>query len=74
MGRKADMIRAELEVAELEEALLAAKVNGAPDDEYETLKQDLRDARRRFRLLRDGAGAAGVVVSPATVDAAVEVD
>lgn len=54
MGRKADQLRAELEVAEFEEALVAAKTVGAPTvDEYRQLKDDLHDARRRHRELRE---------------------
>jgi hypothetical protein len=67
MGRKTDLIRAELAVAELEEALVAAKTVGDPEPgELEKLKQDLRYARKTFRELR---GTAGVVVTPATVAA-----
>jgi hypothetical protein len=67
MGRKTDLIRAELAVAELEEALVAAKTVGKPTpDELNKLKQDLRYARKDFRGLR---GPAGVAVTPATVAA-----
>lgn len=54
MGR-AEQLRAELAVAELEEELVAVK--GDPDADpaqLQATKYALRDARQAFRTLRDG--------------------
>lgn len=48
-----DIQRAELEVLEQEEAFVAAKLSGEVTDGQ---KVALREARRRFRELRDGTG------------------
>lgn len=62
---RAEQIRAryeaELEVAELEDELVAAKESGEVPRE---LKLQLREARRQFRLERAGSAQ----VSPATVE------
>lgn len=47
---RAEELRAELAVAELEEQLVAAKEDGTLTDE---LKNELREARRAHRELRE---------------------
>ncbi len=61
-----ELIRAELKVAELEQALVAAKANGSVTRE---LKLELREARRTFRELRGATGTA----NPDTITASAEV-
>lgn len=68
---RAEQIRAryeaELEVAELEDELVAAKEAGEVPRE---LKLQLREARRQFRLERAGSAQ----VSPATVEVVAGVE
>jgi hypothetical protein len=72
---RADELRAELEVEELQEQLTAAKQD--PKADLQQLKADLREARRRHRTLREAAppeaAAGGVVVRPDTVKATTKV-
>jgi hypothetical protein len=70
MARKSQLLRAELAVAELEDALIDAKANGMPRDKLAALKADVREARRQFRAMRGGGG---VAVSPETVKASGKV-
>lgn len=60
-----ELIRAELKVAELEQALLAAKADGSVTSE---LKLELREARQAFRELRGATGTA----APDTINAKVK--
>lgn len=55
MSRSVEEIEAELEAAKLGEQLIAAKEAGDVPTE---LKDQLRDARRRHRELREATGAA----------------
>lgn len=48
---RADDLRAELELAELEEELVAAKADG---DDLTDIKQRVREARFAFRQAREG--------------------
>jgi hypothetical protein len=75
---RADELRAELEVEELQERLTAAKQDPKADPEQlQQLKVDLREARRRHRTLREAtppeAAAGDAVVRPATVKATTKV-
>lgn len=60
MGR-ADELRAELEVLDLEAQFVAAKENGEVTQE---MKHELRDARRSMRERREGSDTA----APATIE------
>ena len=60
-------LRAALEVAELEEQLIAAKDGDGPSAE---LKLAVREARRVYREMREGAAA----VSPAAIETATTVN
>ena len=68
---RADELRAEMAVVELEEQLIAAKAAGEVPRE---LKEALREARRSWRTLRSGEpdeGGAVVTPDPVTVTATV---
>lgn len=52
VATKADLMRAALRVAELEEDLVACKKDGSVTRK---LKNELREARRTYRELRDAA-------------------
>ena len=68
MARTVEEIEAELEAARLEQELVEAKQGDGPSTE---LKHQLRDARRRFRQLRETRGAApGTIAASATVNEA----
>jgi hypothetical protein len=69
MGRR-ELLDAEREVLDLEDELAAAKEYGAAEME---LKLRLREARRAFRLLREGEDPGEGVVRPATVNASAGV-
>jgi hypothetical protein len=60
---------AERAVLDLEDELAEAKASGVQGRECTDLKLRLRDARRAFRELREGAGAA----RPATIETGSEV-
>jgi len=52
---RADDLRAELELAELEDELVAAKAeDGGDPDAYRDLKDRVRAARQAFREAREG--------------------
>jgi hypothetical protein len=72
---KAEELRAELEVLDLEEQLVAAKQD--PKADLAQLKAGLREARHRHRTLREAAppeAAAGdAVVRPDAVKATTKV-
>jgi len=62
-----DELRAQLEVVELEEKLVAAKdTKKGPSQE---LKQEVRDARQQAREARDASEAGNGVARPETVKA-----
>lgn len=71
---RADELRAELAVAELEEQLVAAKDAG---DVPAELKRELRAARQAHREMREAAAAeledGDAVASPATIAVTAEV-
>lgn len=69
MGRR-ELLEAEMAVVELEDELAAAKEYGAAEME---LKLRLREARRVFRLLREGEDPGDGVARPATVTTGTEV-
>jgi len=75
MSDETDKLRAQLEMVELEEQLRVAKNTdeGASDD----LRLALREARYRYRTLRDAnpdvPGPGDVAASPATIDGSVGV-
>ena len=68
---RAEELRAELRVAELEERLIAAKADGSIE-QLPGLKAELRDARRAHREARAAADAdladGDALVRPATVE------
>jgi len=70
---KADELRAELKVAELEESFVEAKSRGEATEE---MKQNLREARRQWRELREAQAAevaeGDAVVRPGTVEVTAE--
>jgi hypothetical protein len=66
----ADLLRAELRVAELEQALVKAKEDGTVTSEQ---KDELREARRVFRKLREGGAVPEDVATPAAINASTEV-
>lgn len=71
MTRPVEELEAELEVAKLEEQLRDAKqTSDGPSNE---LKLELREARRRFRELRQARPAGEGVARPETVATTAEV-
>lgn len=70
MDRRA-ALDAERAVLDLEDELAAAKESGAQGREYTDLKLRLRDARRAYRELREGAEPG--VARPATIETGSEV-
>lgn len=60
---RAEELRAELDLLDLEQQYAAAKAGGATKDELRAM--GLREAREAFRALRDGSAAA----TPPTVEA-----
>ena len=72
MGRR-ELLEAEMAVVELEDALAAAKEYGMDGEEYADVKRRLREARYRFRRLREGEPPDDGVARPATVSTGVEV-
>jgi|GEM_PF-3001228 len=75
MSDETDKLRAQLEMVELEEQLRVAKNTdeGASDD----LRLALREARYRYRTLRDASpdalGPGDAVANPAAIDGSVGV-
>ena len=70
-----EQLRAELEVAELEDELVKAKGEKGLDsskEEHRELKQRLREARQAFREAREGGESADGEVRPGTVRASAE--
>jgi hypothetical protein len=74
---RADELRAELKVAELEEKLAALKGSG-DEAKLRKAKYALRDARQQFRQLRAGmppdVGEGDAVVRPDTIEAKATVE
>lgn len=68
MATRTELLRAELEAAELEEKLAEAKKDGPASHE---LKLQVREARQRFRTLRGPtqAGPGDAVAAPEPVKA-----
>lgn len=64
---------AETAVLDLEDELAAAKEYGAEGPEYMELKLKLREARRVYRVLREGGDPDEGVARPATVETGAEV-
>lgn len=62
---RADELRAELDVMDLEQRLVDAKAAGTLTDE---LKHELRAARQAFRLARAGEPPGEGVARPATIE------
>jgi len=60
---RADELRTELELLELEDLFVAAKENGSLTAE---MKSELREKRRAFRQLREGAAEANPAPITAT--------
>jgi uncharacterized membrane protein len=54
---RADELRAELAIAELEEELADLKASGGDPDRLHEVRHELRDARRAFRETREAAAA-----------------
>lgn len=73
MARSREEVEAELAVVDLEDALAAAKEYAMDGPEYMELKLKLREARRRYRTLREGSDPGDGVARPATIATGVEV-
>jgi hypothetical protein len=67
-----ERLRADLEVAELEQQLVAAKDEGTDIDR--SAKDELREARRRARTLREGGDPEDGVARPDTTSASARTE